>query len=92
MYVRLMRTSTELPGVAAGMAAGEFAVPDPRLAAFALCDALNGLSTWFHEDGPLPLEAVAEGYVGLLVDGMLARRPPARPGVSHTLGGTHTHR
>ncbi len=65
--------------VAAGVAAGEFVVPEPTLAALALCDALNGLSHWFHPDGPLPLEAVADGYVDLLVDGMLARRPPVRP-------------
>ena len=52
--------------VAAGMATGEFGVPDARLAAFAICDMLNGLSNWFHDDGKLGLEDVVLGYVDLV--------------------------
>lgn len=63
--------------VAAGVRAGDFDVPDARLAAFALCDALNGLSNWFHDDGELDLEAVVVGYVDLLVGRLLGA---ARPG------------
>ncbi len=61
--------------VAAGMATGEFGVPDARLAAFAICDMLNGLSNWFHDDGKLGLEDVVVGYVDLV--GRLLAAPPA---------------
>ena len=57
--------------VAAGERTGEFGVPDARLAAFAICDALNGISNWFHDDGELDLEAVVVGYVDLLVGRLL---------------------
>src|SRR3954468_21646462 len=42
--------------IVAGMRTGEFTVPDARLAAFAVCDMLNGISGWFHDDGELALE------------------------------------
>lgn len=68
--------------IAEGAAAGELTAPDPRLAAFAVCDMLNGLSNWFHPDGELSLDAVAEGYVELIVGRMLGGRscaPDGRP-------------
>lgn len=58
--------------VAAGTATGEFGVPDARLAAFAICDVLNGFSSWFHEDRELAFEAVVVGYVDLVVGRLLA--------------------
>lgn len=57
--------------IAAGMRTGEFSVPDARLAAFALCDMLNGTSGWFHDDGELALEDVVVGYVELAVGRLL---------------------
>lgn len=57
--------------VAAGMAAGEFPVPDARLAAFAICDMLNGFSHWFQADRELALDDVVEGYVDLVVARLL---------------------
>ncbi len=57
--------------IAAGVAAGELTVPDPRLAAFAVCDMLNGLSNWFRPGGGLSLDDVVEGYVELIVGRML---------------------
>ncbi|MCW0213767.1 MAG: TetR/AcrR family transcriptional regulator [Pseudonocardia sp.] len=57
--------------VAAGMRSGEFTVPDAQLAAFAVCDMLNGFSGWFAEDRRLTLEDVVEGYVDLIVRRML---------------------
>ena len=57
--------------IAAGVVAGELAVPDPRLAAFAVCDMLNGLSNWFRPGGELSLPDVADGYVDLIVGRML---------------------
>jgi hypothetical protein len=46
-------------------------VPDARLAAFAVCDMLNGISGWFHDDGELALEDVVVGYVDLVVGRLL---------------------
>jgi AcrR family transcriptional regulator len=57
--------------IAAGMRTGEFGVPDARLAAFAMCDMLNGISGWFHEDGELALEDVVVAYVELIVGRLL---------------------
>lgn len=75
--------------VAAGTRSGEFTVDDPGLAALALLDALNGTARWLRPDGPQSPDAVADVYVGLLVDGLLGRKeadgetktresPPAR--------------
>lgn len=58
--------------VAAGTTTGEFGVPDARLAAFAICDVLNGFSGWFHEDRELAFEDVVVGYVDLVVGRLLA--------------------
>jgi AcrR family transcriptional regulator len=60
--------------VAAGMRTGEFGVPDARLAAFAICDMLNGLSNWFHDGGELALEDVVVGYVDMVVGRLLGSR------------------
>lgn len=69
--------------IAAGVAAGELSVPDPHLAAFAVCDVLNGLSNWFRTDGDLSLDAVADGYVDLIVGRMLGGRSCAPDGPPH---------
>lgn len=63
--------------IAAGVAAGELTVLDPRLAALAACDVLNGLSNWFHADGELSLDEVAEAYVDLIVNRMLGAARPS---------------
>lgn len=65
--------------VAAGMVTGEFAVPDARLAAFAVCDMLNGVSGWFHDDGDLTLDDVLDGYVDLIVGRLLGAPDPRLP-------------
>jgi AcrR family transcriptional regulator len=65
--------------VAAGMRTGEFGVPDARLAAFAICDMLNGLSNWFHDGGELALEDVVVGYVDMVVGRLLGSRDGRPP-------------
>lgn len=60
--------------VAAGVRAGEFDVPDARLAAFAVCDLLNGTATWFHDDRDLDLDDVVHGYT-VLVAQLLGTTP-----------------
>ncbi len=62
--------------ITAGVAAGELTVQDPRLAALAMCDILNGLSSWFHPDGELSLDEVAETYSDLIVNRMLGAARP----------------
>ncbi len=60
--------------VAAGMRSGEFTVSDARLASFALTDMLNGISNWFHADGEMSIDDVADEYVDLAVHRLLGAR------------------
>lgn len=60
--------------VAAGMRTGEFTVGNARLASFALTDMLNGISAWFHGDGAMSIEDVADEYVDLAVHRLLGGR------------------
>ena len=45
-----------------GVREGAFAVPDTRIAARAGIAMLNGINTWYREEGPLSLEAVEAVY------------------------------
>lgn len=51
----------------AGVAAGEFACPDPRLTALAVLDMLNGLNGWFTPRGRLGISELADRYAELAV-------------------------
>ncbi len=62
--------------ITAGVAAGELTVQDPRLAALAMCDILNGLSSWFRPERELSLDEVAETYSDLIVNKMLGAARP----------------
>ncbi|MEN3302446.1 TetR/AcrR family transcriptional regulator [Pseudonocardia sp.] len=53
--------------LAAGVAAGEFACPDPRLTALAVLDMLNGLNGWFTPGGRLGISELADRYAELAV-------------------------
>ncbi|SNT00748.1 TetR/AcrR family transcriptional regulator [Rhodococcoides kyotonense] len=57
--------------IAAGMRTAEFTVRDARLASFALADMLNGISSWFHDDGAMSIDDVADEYVDLAVHRLL---------------------
>jgi AcrR family transcriptional regulator len=48
--------------IAEGVAAGTFHVTDPLLTAMAMLDMLDGIRSWYHPDGPLPLPALAARY------------------------------
>lgn len=63
-----------------GVAAGEFAVPDPRIAALALLDMINGVNAWFTADGGLTIEQLADLYSELAVGGLLQAGRPDRGG------------
>jgi AcrR family transcriptional regulator len=48
--------------IAEGVAAGEFHVADPLLTAMAMLDMLDGIRSWYHPDGRLPLPGLAAHY------------------------------
>ena len=48
--------------IAEGVEAGTFHVADPLLTAMAMLDMLDGIRSWYHPDGPLPLPALAARY------------------------------
>jgi AcrR family transcriptional regulator len=52
--------------MADGTATGEFAVPEPKVAAIAILDLLNGIDNWRRTTGRLGIEEVAETYVVLV--------------------------
>lgn len=51
--------------VEAGVAAGEFDVPQPRLAAAALLSLGIDLARWYADDGPWTPAELAEGYAAI---------------------------
>ena len=52
--------------MADGVAAGEFSVPDPKVAGIAILDLLNGVDHWRRTSGRLSVEDVAETYAVLV--------------------------
>jgi len=58
--------------IAAGMAAGEFRMIDPALAAMLVLGALNSIATWYDMNGRLPadriVELAAESVVRIVVE------------------------
>lgn len=46
----------------AGVASGEFDVPEPKIAAMAVIAMLTGVNTWYRETGRLSLSEVEEIY------------------------------
>lgn len=45
-----------------GVAAGQFAVPDPRVATYAVIAMLTGVNTWYHAGGRLSLAEIEGLY------------------------------
>ena len=60
--------------VADGLAAGEFTVPDAKVAGIAILDMLNGIDHWKRPTGRLGVEEVAETYA-VLVSQLACARP-----------------
>jgi AcrR family transcriptional regulator len=59
----------------AGIDDGSIAVPDPKLAAFAIAGALNWIGHWFRAGRTLSAEQVAEAFVQFLELGLAPRGP-----------------
>jgi TetR/AcrR family transcriptional regulator, cholesterol catabolism regulator len=65
--------------MAAGVAAGEFSVPDPKVAGIAILDLLNGIDSWRRTSGRLGIEDVAGTYAVLVAQLAGARAPKGAP-------------
>jgi AcrR family transcriptional regulator len=59
--------------LADGVAAGEFAVPDAKLAGIAILDLLKGVDAWMREPGRLGRRQVADAYAVLILSLMGAK-------------------
>jgi AcrR family transcriptional regulator len=53
--------------LAAGVAAGEFAVPDPNVAGIAILDLLKGVDGWVRPSGRLDFSGVTDTYATLIL-------------------------
>ena len=60
--------------VAEGVAAGELATPDPRLAAVFILSAMNAMAYWYRPDGALGPDALAAHYADLFLTGLQAHQ------------------
>ena len=49
-----------------GVAAGEFGLADTKITTLAIIAMLTGLTTWYREDGRLPLMQIEQIYTGLV--------------------------
>lgn len=57
-----------------GKRAGVFNCTDPSLAGRALLGVMNWTVTWYRQDGPLPIEAIASQFTELFLRGLLVRQ------------------
>ncbi len=57
-----------------GVADGSIAACDPKLAAFAIAGALNGICVWYEPKGPLSAGEIATQFARTLTQGLAARR------------------
>lgn len=62
--------------VDAGIAAGEFDVPSPHLAATALLSLGIDIARWYRPDGAWPPDEIAEGYAAMALRIVGAREAP----------------
>jgi AcrR family transcriptional regulator len=53
-----------------GVRTGLFLCPDTAIAVRALMGILNWTLTWYHADGPLAIEQIADQYTNLLLNGL----------------------
>ena len=60
--------------LAEGAAAGEFAVPDAKLAGIAILDLLKGVDAWMREPGRLSRRQVADTYA-VLIQQLMGAKP-----------------
>lgn len=68
-YERRMRAL-----VKAGIACGQFAPCDPKLAVFAMLGAMNWIPKWYVPEGAMTPKEIAEAFASYLTRGLLAAR------------------
>jgi AcrR family transcriptional regulator len=56
--------------IADGVARGEFAPTDPKLAATMVLSAINGVHAWYRPAGPLSPDEIAERFADMLLNGL----------------------
>lgn len=61
--------------IAEGIASGELAHEDARMAAIFLLSAMNALAHWYRPDGPLGPEAIAKQYADMFLRGVGRGQP-----------------
>jgi TetR/AcrR family transcriptional regulator, cholesterol catabolism regulator len=54
-----------------GVASKRFTCDDPALTARAILGVMNWTITWYHSDGPLEIDEIADHYSNLLLNGLL---------------------
>jgi AcrR family transcriptional regulator len=64
-----------------GMREGAFRSTDPKLAAFVILGALNGIARWYRPGGDHDATSLGEAFADHLVGGLLATAPATRKGV-----------
>ena len=57
-----------------GIADGSIQSCDPKLTAFAIAGALNGICVWYKPKGPLSPEEIATHFARTLTRGLAAKR------------------
>lgn len=72
--------------VGEGIASGELAHEDARMAAVFLLSAMNALAHWYRPDGPLGPEAIAKQYADLFLHGLELGHPEGT--ATATAGGS----
>jgi len=56
--------------ISEGIGAGAFAAVDVRLTAMAILSALNGIATWYHPNGGLSADEIADSYADLFLQAL----------------------
>lgn len=59
-----------------GVEDGSLLPCDPKLAAFAIAGALNGIAGWHDPEGALSIETIADEFASRLTEGLAASRKP----------------
>jgi AcrR family transcriptional regulator len=72
-----------------GIADRSIAPCDPKLSAFAIAGALNGICVWYEPNGPLTAEQIANHFVRTLTRGLAATRRAPRSSASRNQENHH---
>jgi AcrR family transcriptional regulator len=59
-----------------GIAEGDLAPCDAKIAAFTVAGALSWIARWYRPDGPLSANDIAEQSISILVEGLVRRAEP----------------